>query len=312
MSGPCDQADLAVIIPTRDRPGLLVDCLSTLASQQTAAKLEVLVVDDGSLRPLAPAVAQFAAETVTFRTLRTPPGGLNVARNKGVDATQAPLVAFLDDDTLVSCGWADAVLAAFRSLTCAGLAGRILLHYESPRPSWLWVDEHGYLSGFDAGEKQVLLASDTVPTGANCAVTRDWFNRIGGFKTGLDRNANSLLSGGDTDFFRRIVRAGGTIGYSPQACVRHRVPAERLTLRYFVKRGKSQGLSDALMEGRPTTALELASWWVRTLRRIARTPLVLAKNLLLRRGPLAPATWVAGCVGRLSALRYWRRLDRSP
>ena len=230
--------------------------------------------------------------------------GLNVGRNRGAEATSAEIVAFLDDDTLVAPEWADAVINAFRTLDCAGLAGRILLQYEAPRPSWLWVDEHGYLSGLDHGDRPHILPRGSVPVGANCAVRRDWFHRVDGFTVGLDREGGSLISGGDTDFFRRIVLAGGTIGYEPRACVRHRVPPDRLTFRFFIQRGLSQGLTEALMEGKPTTLGETTRFWLVTLRQLARWPLILGKNLLLRRGLLAPTTWLARCAGRILVLRY--------
>ena len=116
--------DLAVVIPTRNRPALLADCLRTLAGQKTTASVEVVVVDDGSVDPLSPVVAEFSAQAITFRTLRTPSAGLSVARNRGVEATTADLIAFLDDDTLVAPGWCDGVVTAFREFGCAGLADR--------------------------------------------------------------------------------------------------------------------------------------------------------------------------------------------
>lgn len=299
--------ELSVIIATRDRASLLADCLRTLASQKTTAQVEVLVVDDGSIEPLERVVGGFTAATICFSMLRVPPGGLSVARNRGVEASHGDVIAFLDDDTLVAPGWCDGVLGAFRSLGCAGLAGRILLEYEMPRPSWLWVDEHGYLSGLDLGETETLVSGGHVPTGANCAVRREWFDRLGGFRTTLGRDGGSLLSGEDTEFFRRMVQSGGAIGYSPRACVRHRVPPRRLTMAFFVKRGVSQGLSDALMEGKPTTVSEWAAWWRMTAYHIGRIPLVFGKNVVLRRGMLAPATRCAHCVGWLSALKYWWR-----
>jgi glycosyltransferase involved in cell wall biosynthesis len=298
--------DLAIIIPSRDRPASLEDCLRTLTQQLTESTIDVLVVDDGSTLPLAPIVARFRAPRMTFRTLTVPSGGLNVARNLGVNSTDAPVVALLDDDTLVEPHWAEAVIDAFRSLDCAGLAGRILLEYEGPRPAWLSVDEHGYLSGFDRGADRVVLTDGSVPVGANCAVKREWFDRVNGFTAGLDRGGHAvLMSGGDTDFFRRIVAAGGAIAYSPLALVRHRIPASRLTMRYFLRRAFSQGMSDSLMEGRPRTAPEHARWWWHTIYAIARIPPIVAKNIMLRRGPLPPTAWIARCAGRLASLKYW-------
>ena len=102
----------------------------------------------------------------------------------------------------------------------------------------------------------------------------------------------------------RIVLAGGPIAYSGEASVRHRVPAHRLTRRYFIKRGFSQGISDAFMEGRPTSLAAKLRWWRLTAHHVARAPLIFAKNLVLRRGMLTTLTWCALCAGRFRALAY--------
>ena len=299
--------DLSVVIPTRDRADVLTDCLATLSAQRTSAAVEVIVMDDGSEVPVAPIVERFGTERLQFRTVRLSGDGLNVARNRGVEAAGADIISFLDDDTLVAEGWADGVLRAFDSLGCAGVAGRILLQYEGKRPPWLRIDEHGYLSGVDRGEDVTLVEDSLVPTGANCAVRRDWFDRVGGFKEGLDRQGSSLISGGDTEFFRRVVQAGGTIAYSGEASVRHRVPPHRLTRRYFIRRGFNQGISDALMEGKPTSFSAKVQWWRMTVHHVARAPLIFAKNLVLRRGMLTTLTWCALCAGRFRAMTYWLR-----
>lgn len=303
--GVMSPVDLSVIIPTRDRPRLLADCLDTLAVQASSGEIEVIVVDDGSREPLGPVVSAVTSERIRFRCVRMEGAGLCAGRNRGVAESTGAVVAFLDDDTLVTPVWCEAVIGAFRNLKCEGLAGRILLQYEGPRPRWLWIEEHGYLSGLDQGEGEFLLEGGLVPTGANCAVRREWFDRLDGFRLDLDRNGQSLLSGGDTDFFRRLITAGGLIGYSGRACVRHRVPPERLKRRFFFKRGMSQGVSDALMEGKPTTLGEHKEWWLRTFYFLGRAPLVLAKNVVNRRGSLTPITWCGLCIGRIRVAWRW-------
>lgn len=301
--------DLSVVIATRNRADVLADCLSTLAAQETSANVEVIVIDDGSDVPVAPIVERFGNERLTFRTVRLSGEGLSNARNRGVQEARSELISFLDDDTLVAAGWADGVLRAFDSLDCAGVAGRILLQYEGRRPPWLWIDQHGYLSGLDRGDDVALVEDSLVPTGANCAVRRQWFDRVGGFDPGLGRRGTLLISGEDTEFFRRICQAGGRIAYSGEAAVRHRVPADRLTRRFFIKRGFNQGISDAFMEGRPTSFPAKVRFWRLTAHHVGRAPLIFAKNLLLGRGMLTTFTWCALCVGRFRAMIYWVRHD---
>jgi GT2 family glycosyltransferase len=266
---------LSAIIPTHERPNELRDCLGTLLAQDLdSARFEVVVVDDGSTSDVAAVVAEQAASgAVRIRCERRSLGGLNAGRNHGAAVAEGDVLAFLDDDTLVSPGWARAMLSAFERHPVAGVGGRVELALAAPAPSWL-APRRYYLAEYDLGENAAWLIGDPVPVGANCAVRREDFARIGGFHSGLDRLGRSLVSNGDTEFFRRLRAAGGSLRYEPAAWVLHRVPAERLTIDFFVRRHYAQGISDELM-----SALEHPNWTAR--QRVAR----LARDL---GGSIAP------------------------
>src|SRR5512134_866516 len=92
---------VAVVVPSRDRAGYLDVALRSLTSQRGGVPHELLVVDDGG-GPDTRAVADAAgAACLSLRT----PRGLNAARNAGIGATRAPLVAFVDDDVVAPPGW---------------------------------------------------------------------------------------------------------------------------------------------------------------------------------------------------------------
>ncbi len=275
------------MIPSRDRPDLLRDCLAGLGSQ--AATLQVLVVDDGSRTPLAAVAEAGGAEC-----LRQPPLGLNRARNRGVEAARAPVVAFLDDDVLVDPGWAAGILAAMAAGADA-VAGRIELALARPAPRWVTPALRGYLSEYELGtEPRWLGAEDPVPIGANCAVRRELCLAHGGFRSGLDRNGD-LLSNGDTEFFRRLRAAGARLRYAPEARVRHRIDADRLTLDYFRRRAVAQGRSDA-------ATTEPGEPWARLRRwtRPARAGLVLVRSVRSGHGPVPALLFLEYCRGNLA------------
>jgi len=244
---------LSAIIPTRDRPDLLRDCLTSLIAQQVdPGSMEVVVIDDGSECDLGSVVADIPIGPIPIRLIRQAPSGLTTARNSGAAVAQGSVLAYLDDDTLVSPGWADAVISAFAETGCDGLAGRVELQFEAPRPRW--VDGSRlrlYLSELELGTApRAELGANLLPVGANCAVSRAAFDRIGGFRRGFGRVGSSLLSNEDLDFFARVRATGGVIVYEPAAHVLHRVPAERLTIAWFRRRSYAQGLSDILLDPR--------------------------------------------------------------
>jgi glycosyltransferase involved in cell wall biosynthesis len=86
--------DVSVVIPTRDRPVLLRRALAC-ALCQIGVEVEVIVVDDGSVRPLPP------HPDPRVRVLRNETSlGPAAARNRGIEAASAPWTALLDDDDL--------------------------------------------------------------------------------------------------------------------------------------------------------------------------------------------------------------------
>jgi GT2 family glycosyltransferase len=263
--------------------------------------LDVVVVDDGSAGDLTPVVAAATSGRVPVRLERQAPAGLNAARDRGVAVTTGEVVAFLDDDVLVAPGWARSLLDAFAGTGCAGVAGRITLLPEAEVPRWLTPRRRRYLSELDLGDAPAVLVDET-PVGANCAVTRAAHARADGFRPGLDRSGATLISNGDVEFFRRVRAAGGTLVYAPGAAVRHRVPGDRLTERWFLRRAFAQGVSDELLRAPaagPRRTLRLGREGVRC----GRAAPILARRLAEGRGPADARIWMSYCRGRMAALR---------
>ena len=87
------QARVAVVVPVLDPgPDLRAALASVLA--QTTAAWELVVVDDGSSEDLA----WVAGLDPRVRLIRAAHAGVSAARNRGVAATSASWVAFLDHD----------------------------------------------------------------------------------------------------------------------------------------------------------------------------------------------------------------------
>ena len=82
---------VSVVIPTHDRPDLLLRAVASVLAQ-TVTDLEVVVVDDGSARPV-----EVHDDRVTVLRHDTALGA-PAARNTGVAASTGDVVAFLDDD----------------------------------------------------------------------------------------------------------------------------------------------------------------------------------------------------------------------
>lgn len=98
--------DVSVVVPTRDRPGLLRQSVRS-ALRQESVRLEVIVVDDAGAERAAEALTDLDDRRV--RLIRHPEQrGVAAARNTAIAAASGEWVAFLDDDDL----WAPAKLRA--------------------------------------------------------------------------------------------------------------------------------------------------------------------------------------------------------
>lgn len=85
---------VSVIIPTYNRAWSLATAVDSVLSQDFDA-FETIVVDDGSTDETRALLTDYGA---ALRVIRQPNRGVSAARNAGIRAAAAPLVALLDSD----------------------------------------------------------------------------------------------------------------------------------------------------------------------------------------------------------------------
>src|SRR5262245_52434531 len=98
-------AEIAVLVPTFERPHHLRRCLQSLALQDGVTdRMEVIVTDDGSRDQTPELVAEFAASApfpVRFTTHSHKGFRLAKCRNAGVAISSAPYLLFTDGDCVL-------------------------------------------------------------------------------------------------------------------------------------------------------------------------------------------------------------------
>lgn len=105
--------EVSVVIPTRDCLAYLPAALSSIEAQGLRS-FEVLVIDDGSLDGTAEWLGARASAVPWLRVIAAAGEGPSAARNRGIAAAHAPLIAFLDADDVWLPGKLDAQLAFHR------------------------------------------------------------------------------------------------------------------------------------------------------------------------------------------------------
>jgi glycosyltransferase involved in cell wall biosynthesis len=225
---------------------------------------EVLVVDNGSSDATPEVVAALREDSRPWlRYTVEPRPGKSFALNRGIRESEGNILAFTDDDVRIDPNWLASIGEVFSRSQYAGIGGRVVPDWDCPRPAWLRLDGPrrlmSVIPSFDLGEEPVQLSMATsLPAGANVAFRREVFEQQGGYRTDLGpRQVRSLRTGGllgeDTEFALRVLSAGVTMVYVPDAVVHHPAAPERMTKRYYrhwyYDDGRSQICRHGLAEG---------------------------------------------------------------
>lgn len=93
--------DVSLVIPVYNVEAYLQECLDSVRAQTIFARIEVIIVDDGSTDGSLGVAERFAAQHDNVKVIRRDNGGLSAARNTGIDHATAPTIAFLDSDDVL-------------------------------------------------------------------------------------------------------------------------------------------------------------------------------------------------------------------
>src|SRR4051794_32058839 len=235
--------EISVVIPVRDGAASLGRLLDSLAAQQLErSRFEVVVVDNASRDDTARVAAAKGARVVS-----EPVPSRSRARNAGVAAATADVIAFTDADCTVSPQW----LAAL--LRCRGTAPLVAGPVDmeaSAAPNTF--ERFEAASRFD----QRSWVEQGWAATANLMIERAAFDAVGG----LDPAYRHI--GEDVDLCLRARRAGLAIGYCPDAVVSHAAERE---LAPILRRAFFNGYSAAQVYRR-MGAGQIAWRYLRPLR----------------------------------------------
>jgi glycosyltransferase involved in cell wall biosynthesis len=130
---------VSVVVPTYNRAGTILAAIGGLLTEPV--DLEVVVVDDGSTDDTAAVLAGIPDRRV--RVVRAAHAGIAAARNAGIAAAAAPVIAFHDSDDLALPGRLTTPLVALdqdRRLDFVVMNGRLLPPDDDPgRAEAPWV-----------------------------------------------------------------------------------------------------------------------------------------------------------------------------
>ena len=252
--------NVSIIVATHNRAALLDECLDHLSRQRLLPDDEIIVVDNGSTDDTAAVVGSHQRGCgLPIHLLHEPIAGKSHAIARGAAAAKGQILALTDDDVNVGDDWLD-VLRRVLADPAVGIAGGpVKPRWEPTVPRWIRsvADRYPRLASpialLDYGDERARLGSRTL-LGANLAVKRDVFFRVGGFPAHLGKLRGTLLSGEDHELCRLVQVAGFDAFYCPDAAVHHWVPASRTRVRYILRWFYWSGITHAIMDAQKPPA----------------------------------------------------------
>jgi glycosyltransferase involved in cell wall biosynthesis len=241
---PAPSEQISLVICTRKRPAHLERCLRSVQAQSRRPD-EVIVIDnsDGDAE-----TRRVVSSLEGVRLIVENRTGLSRARNTGVLNSSFPLIAFTDDDIVLSPDWLKQLTGAFTDPKVSAASGLVLPAELRTQAQLLFEKDFG---GFNQGYEPRLYGPDfikrygrwappvwSISTGGNMAIRRRTLDQFGLFDERLGAGAAGCSE--DSEYWYRILAGGGVCAYVPGAAVHHYHREDLESLRrqiYFYMRG---------------------------------------------------------------------------
>jgi glycosyltransferase involved in cell wall biosynthesis len=209
-----DDTLISVVVPTRNRPDHLAECLASIL-RCADEHFEVTVVDQSDDDRTRLAVAEVGDPRV--RHIATDTRGAARARNLGIAESRGAIVAFTDDDCRVDEHW----LGAFRSILHDASVGMVLgsvAKGESDDPA---AEAAEFLPKGTFVYRSLPPVSEPWGISASMAARRGILDRLHGFDQRLGPGAPINMGGEDSDLLIRVLSTGHAVAATDRTVVTH-------------------------------------------------------------------------------------------
>ena len=233
---------VSICVCTFRRPHIAYTLRSVLDLEiDKNSDVRVIVADNDdtdSARGVVEEVAQAARDKgIIIDYIHAPARNISVARNACLDAAKTPLIAFIDDDELVTTFWLKAMLSKLDNSGADVVLGPVRAIYSNKCEEWL---RKG-----DFHSTYPVWVGDKIITGYSCNVLIKLTSPT--LKELRFRHNLGKTGGEDTVYFSSLHNAGAVITYAPDAIVTELVTPEREKLSWLIKRRFRSGQTHGLL-----------------------------------------------------------------
>lgn len=206
---------ISILVPTRNRPEMLVRCLESLDRVATA-DTQIIVIDQSESHAAVEDLPLLSRARLCV--LRSDSPGKSRALNTGLTVCRSDLVAAVDDDITVDEDWLARGIQLMQQRPEIDLAFG-LVRAAPGQPDDVFIPEflpHRFALVRSRRELRLPLAG----MGANVFIRRRALEAVGGWDSSRGPGAQSK-SGDDWDLAYRVLRSGGTVSVAPQIAATH-------------------------------------------------------------------------------------------
>jgi glycosyltransferase involved in cell wall biosynthesis len=257
---------LSVIVPTIVQNKNIIETIDSIYRQvRNRTDCELIVVDnriDYQSNQAIDLIQMCQSIGSDILVVSEPSPGLSTARHAGFHAAKGSIIAYIDDDVLLSDSWVEAALNVFQDPTCVIAGGPSLPVFDQTPPEWysklaVPTEFQGWMNPWYS-ILHIPNDSDNLNTryiwGLNFLIRRETLVKFGGFCPDLVPKQYQVWQGnGESGLTLKLSAAGIRARYRSSLLVYHRIAAERLTYQYLSRRSFYSGVCESFELLRPTS-----------------------------------------------------------
>jgi glycosyltransferase involved in cell wall biosynthesis len=234
----------SIIVPVYNRPDEVDELLESL-SNQTLKDFEVIIVEDGSVKPCKDVCDKYAG-ILALHYYAKENSGPGQSRNYGAERAKGDYIIILDSDVVLPAGYLQAIDDELSQSPAEAFGGPDAAHdsFTPVQKAISYSMTSFFTTGGIRGGKAKL--DKFYPRSFNMGIRRDVYLQLGGF--------SKMRFGEDIDFSYRIVEAGYKPRLFPSAWVWHK---RRTDFRKFFRQVYNSGIARINLEKRHPGTMKL-------------------------------------------------------